>query len=235
MNHAAFQTEKALESHIPKQGVEIMDNEAIVIDINGQEKPLKDPKICITFKGSNNKFKIYEPYFIQSKLTVQMVSNGNIEIKQDLKVYDKLFIATKHYNDVIIDESFHCHSVFIYNWTEPYLKIEIGKKCLFSSEISLRTSDGHSIFDISEPDIAINTPQYGIKIGDHVWIGRGVDILKDVTIEHDCVIGTRSLVTSGIYKHNSIVAGIPAKTLREYINWDARNTFDYNHIHKNNK
>lgn len=210
------------------------DNKFVIIDKNGQERVLDDKKIIINAKGKNNVVKIYEPYFIQNKLSIMMHSNSNIEIKKDLKIYDKLIINTMSNQSVYIDESFHCHSVTMYNWVEPYLKIEIGKNCLFSTDIAIRTSDGHTVFDISEPNTAINTPSYGVKIGDHVWIGNGVNIFKDVTIEHDCVIATKALVTSGIYKHNCIIGGVPAKIIREYINWSTDNTFIYNNKNKEN-
>ena len=209
------------------------NNKFIIVNVHGEEREIDDPKIIIKAKGKNNIFKIYEPYFIQNKLYITMQSSSNIEIKKDLKVYDKLIINTTSNQSVYIDESFHCSSVTMYNWCEPYLSIKIGKNCLFSSDIVIRTSDGHTIFDLSEPNIAINSPQYGVKIGDHVWIGYGANILKDVTIEHDCMVATKSVVCSGIYKHNCIIGGVPAKIIREYINWSTDNTFNYNKKTKN--
>ena len=205
-----------------------MDNKFVIIDKDENKKILDDKKIIINVRGGGNILKIYEPYFIKNKLSITMQNNCNIEIKKDLKIYDKLVINLSSHQSIYIDESFHCHNVTMYNWVEPNLKIEIGKNCLFSTDIAIRTSDGHSVFDLSEQNIAINTPSYGVRIGDHVWVGNGVNILKDVTIEHDCVIATKSVVTSGIYKHNCIIGGVPAKIIREYVNWSTDNTYDYN-------
>ncbi|MBQ9100137.1 MAG: hypothetical protein IJY54_01985 [Paludibacteraceae bacterium] len=34
-----------------------------------------------------------------------------------------------------------------------------------------------------------------IKVSDHVWIGNDVTMLKGVSIGHDSIIGTKSVVT----------------------------------------
>jgi len=51
-----------------------------------------------------------------------------------------------------------------------------------------------------------------IKIGDDVWIGSHVTILRGVTIENGAVIGTKSVVNKNIGK-NEVFAGIPAKKI----------------------
>lgn len=50
-------------------------------------------------------------------------------------------------------------------------------------------------------------------IGDRVWIGANVTILKGVTIGHDAVIGAGSVVTKDI-PTQAIAVGVPAKVIR---------------------
>ena len=70
--------------------------------------------------------------------------------------------------------------------------IQIGKDCLFSASVILRTNDGHSVLD--ENHNRINYPT-SITIGDRVWLGYGVNVLKGSCIGNDSVVGTQSLVT----------------------------------------
>jgi len=50
-------------------------------------------------------------------------------------------------------------------------------------------------------------------IGDRVWVGANVTILKGVTIGDDAVIGAGSVVTKDI-PSRAIAVGSPAKVLR---------------------
>lgn len=94
--------------------------------------------------------------------------------------------------------------------------ITIGKRCLFSNDITFRTGDSHVITD---PDN--NRINYGrdITIGDHVWVGQQVIILKGANVGNDSIVGTRSLVTKGDYPANTILAGSPAKVIKENVSW----------------
>ena len=57
-----------------------------------------------------------------------------------------------------------------------------------------------------------------IKIGNHVWLGYDSKILKNTIIEDNCIVGMNSIVTHNV-KANTLVAGIPAKIIRENITW----------------
>ncbi|MCL1943766.1 MAG: acyltransferase [Candidatus Azobacteroides sp.] len=94
--------------------------------------------------------------------------------------------------------------------------IEIGDNCLISYNVEIRTGDSHSIIDSGSKE-RIN-PDRNIVIGNHVWIGSHVSVLKGVHIADNAVIGTYSLVTKDV-PPNSVVGGSPAKVLKENINW----------------
>ena len=94
--------------------------------------------------------------------------------------------------------------------------IVIGKQCLFSSNINLRTGDSHAIVDSN--GIRINTSK-NICIGDHVWIGNGVTILKGVTINENTIVGVGSIVSKPCSESNCIIAGNPATIIKTGINW----------------
>lgn len=96
-------------------------------------------------------------------------------------------------------------------------KIEIGRKCLFSSQIDIRVGDSHSVLNLDNKRI---NPSKNVMIEDHVWVGSRVVILKGAYIENDCVVGSSTVVTGKRYGHNSLIAGNPAKIVKSDISWD---------------
>lgn len=55
--------------------------------------------------------------------------------------------------------------------------------------------------------------QKAVHIGDDVWLGYSVTILKGVTINHGGICGACSLVIKDV-PENAIVGGVPAKVLK---------------------
>ena len=52
-----------------------------------------------------------------------------------------------------------------------------------------------------------------------MWLGRGVFILKGSEIGEDCVVGAASVVNRKIRLSNVIIAGVPAKVVKESVDW----------------
>lgn len=94
--------------------------------------------------------------------------------------------------------------------------IRIGARCLFSNEITLRTGDSHSILNSKGERI---NQAADIRIGDHVWVGQQVVILKGAGISSESIIGTRALVTGKEFESNVIIAGIPARVINSGVTW----------------
>lgn len=104
--------------------------------------------------------------------------------------------------------------------------LTIGDNCLFSWGIKARTSDGHSIVDLST-NRAVNLPK-DISIADRVWVGEDVSFLKGSMISSDSVVGSRSVVTKAFESPNVVIAGFPAIVVKENIKWDRRRPSEYN-------
>lgn len=107
--------------------------------------------------------------------------------------------------------------------TEPNKRIIVGEDCMFSSGIELRTGDSHSILDFTTKK-RINYAK-DIHVKNHVWIGANAIILKGVTLGTNCIVGTGSLVTSDV-PENCIAAGIPAKVVKENIDWMKKRIYE---------
>lgn len=95
--------------------------------------------------------------------------------------------------------------------------VSIGEDCLFSSDITFRVGDSHSILE-KNTGKRIN-PSKDITIGSHVWIGHSVKVLKGAVVGCNSIIGTGSIVTGKQFPSNSIITGIPAKVVKKGIDW----------------
>ena len=106
---------------------------------------------------------------------------------------------------------------------EPY-KIEIGYDCMLSYDIEIRNTDSHKIYD-KNTNQRINEGN-SVNIGNHVWLGMRVIILKGVTIEDNSIVAGGSIVTKDV-KSNTIVSGSPAKQIKENIYWTREEVMQY--------
>ena len=105
-------------------------------------------------------------------------------------------------------------------------KLVIGRDCLFAANVTLRTHDGHHIFDLFTKK-GINIPQ-DIVIGNQVWIAYGATLLGGARIGNGSVIGAGS-ITSSEFGDHTVIAGSPAKIIRENICWSKDSEEKCNH------
>ena len=101
--------------------------------------------------------------------------------------------------------------------TEPGSRIEIGRDCMFATEIEVRTGDSHAIFRADTGE-RINAAK-DVHIEDHVWVGARAILLKGTLIARDSVVGAGAVVSGHFPTPGAILAGNPAVKLREGITW----------------
>jgi acetyltransferase-like isoleucine patch superfamily enzyme len=90
--------------------------------------------------------------------------------------------------------------------------IRIGRDGLFGAHIEIFDSDFH---DLRPGRRKTGTPKTApVEIGDDVFVGMGVRILKGATIGDGAVIGAGSVVTGAI-PAGVVAAGNPARVVRE--------------------
>ncbi len=88
--------------------------------------------------------------------------------------------------------------------------IRIGKRGLFGPELQIFDSNAHRL-QLGQRHLPDDKPQ-GVDIGDDVFIGARVTILKGCQIGNGCVISAGCVVPpSFVAPPNSIVAGNPAR------------------------
>lgn len=93
--------------------------------------------------------------------------------------------------------------------------IIIGKECVIGRRVEIMDSDFYGIIENGEQKSGFGQ---GIEIGDHVWIGDGAVILKDVKIGEGAIIGAGAVVTSDVEAH-TMVAGNPASVIKTGVDW----------------
>lgn len=98
---------------------------------------------------------------------------------------------------------------------EAVNSIEIGSDCAISWGVTIIDDDHHQIL----PKKTGGQNFKNVKIGDHVWIGCNVSILKGTQIGNNCVIAAGSIV-KGVFPDNALIGGNPAKVIKESISWE---------------
>ncbi|MEG2172532.1 MAG: DapH/DapD/GlmU-related protein [Desulfovibrionaceae bacterium] len=92
--------------------------------------------------------------------------------------------------------------------------IHVGKYVLFAPNCCIVDSDFHAHWPPErrhlDPGYERDAP---VTIGDHVWLGLGVIILKGVTIGEGAIIAAGSVVTRDI-PPRTLAAGSPAKVVK---------------------
>lgn len=94
-------------------------------------------------------------------------------------------------------------------------RITIGDNCAIARNVMIMDFDAHQI---THADGTTNKESAPVTIGDSVWIGAGAIILKGVTIGDHAIIGAGAVVTKDV-KANTVVAGNPARVIKENVRW----------------
>jgi acetyltransferase-like isoleucine patch superfamily enzyme len=93
--------------------------------------------------------------------------------------------------------------------------VTIGSGCAIGWKVTILDHDHHRLVGPAR----YSRDRGPIAIGDHVWIGTGVTILKGVTIGDGAVVAARSVVTRDV-PSRAIVAGAPAEVVRRDAMWE---------------
>jgi acetyltransferase-like isoleucine patch superfamily enzyme len=102
-------------------------------------------------------------------------------------------------------------------------RVSIGNDVLISWGCQIVDHDSHALrWDERANDVRdwyhgrkdwTNVPRAPVSIGDRVWLGFGVSVMKGVTIGSGAVVAAGSVVTKDVAP-DSLVAGNPAKLIR---------------------
>lgn len=141
---------------------------------------------------------------VQGKKGGTIVANGKVRLDNhtELISYGKLTVG---HNFVM-----NGHSRII-----AHGDIQIGNQVVIARFVTILDHD-HA-FTKNEQDGSLVFDGYHtapIRIGNNVWLGDKVSILKGVTIGDNVIIGANAVVTKDI-PANCIAGGIPAKVIKQ--------------------
>ncbi len=90
-------------------------------------------------------------------------------------------------------------------------RITIGEYCLIGDAVTITDSDFHELSPEGRHDGAGATA--AVTIGNNVWLGSRVVVLKGVTIGDGTVIAAGAVVVNDV-PARALAAGVPAKVIR---------------------
>lgn len=89
-------------------------------------------------------------------------------------------------------------------------RVEIGDNALLASGVLISDCDWHDAYD----RVYASGAHAPVVLRPNVWVGEGAMICKGVTIGHNSIVGAGAVVTRDV-EANTVVAGNPARTIRE--------------------
>lgn len=146
--------------------------------------------VTVSFLGKHNKL-FFGKNIIIGKLNISMGNNGACSIGDNTDIGGAVFDVSN-------------------------AKLEIGKSCLLSAEVIIRTHDSHHIFDLKTHK-RVNYEE-DVIIGEHVWVGYRAQMLSGFSIGNGSVVGAGA-VTSGKFGDHVVIVGSPARVVRSGICW----------------
>ena len=100
--------------------------------------------------------------------------------------------------------------------------VVIGDDALISNGVWIRNHDMHAIHDL-RTGARINRPPVQTVIERHVWLGQDAMLLNTERIGMGAIVGTGTLV-KGTVPPRVVVAGTPARVIREEVSWGRSNS-----------
>lgn len=191
-----------------KQLLELEDNEFI-----GELPKLTNSQI--NFNGKNNILVCEEDVSLTNSRidfnldnSILYLSSSNHDYAANISIHNNniCYIGKNNYfnglTTIVLSES---------------KNVIIGNDCLFSYNITIRTADGHLVYN-SNTNERLNYSG-SVYIGDHVWLGQNLMILKGCEIGSGATVGANSVLSNKLVPSNTTFAGNPAKLIYDSSFW----------------
>lgn len=202
-------------------------------DLAMRFKRFRMRKNCIRIKGKN--ITLHPGAILDLHPTASIVLRGNLVVN-DYKLKGskaEAYLRMRKDSRLLVNGDFRIHfgcDLMLFDGAELSVgsgfincgtqircreKITIGQGVAIAHNVAISDSDFHNIRDTAGNHL---NPSKPVHIGNKVWIGRDAIIGKGVTIGDGAVVAAGSLVTRDV-PPGSIVAGRPAKVIRQDITW----------------
>lgn len=142
---------------------------------------------------------------IKGSLNIDLFQNAKCSVGKFLMTSGPFYIkCTENAELTIGDNCFFNHNCSLTSAEH----IEIGNNCMFANNLVVVDHD-HDRENGKISEKLITAP---VKIGNNVWCGANVTILKGVTIGDGAIVAAGAVVTRNVEAH-TVVAGVPAKKI----------------------
>ena len=146
-------------------------------------------------------------FFIGKQCTI-ILKNGKLHIKSKARISDYCEIQTRN-ADIIVGKNLNMNK---FSRIISFNGIIMGDNVTIAQFVSILDHD-HAYQLLEDQLIFKGYNTERIIIGDNVWIGDKVTILKGVNIGNNAIIAANSVITKDV-PSNVIVGGVPAKIIK---------------------
>lgn len=172
----------------------------------------KRHRFLVRIHGDNNTIDIGEGSRLKDTQISMIGSNNHIIAENGSKFDGPVHITLEGNSTLYIGRNSGLRGV---TFVLKDANITVGRNCMFGYGILLRNNDAHKVLDI---DGNVTNEARDIVISDHVWLCERCTILKGVTVGADSIVAFGAVVTKDC-PPNSIMAGNPARVVKQNINW----------------
>lgn len=193
-----------------------------VIEIGENSEIYGDGNLVFNINGNNNHIRIGSNCHINNSQVYILGNNNKVILEDHLSCYGAEFNIRQDGNIISIGKgtTFHGRAGYpVHIVADEGTGIYVGEDCMFSKDIQIRSSDSHSIVDLSGK--RLNRPE-NVNIGNHVWVSLGAIILKGASIPEHSVVAAGAVCTRKYTELNTIIGGNPAKVIKREIDWDRK-------------
>ena len=198
----------------------LASNKLFLVNAAGEKVQVQNiPGLNISWEGENSTIEISAnplPRFNNSSISI----GTNCFCSIDSSIYSvsglNVLIYAEH-SILKIGKDFSVVGANIWLTCEENTQIKIGDDCMLAHGIIIRSSDGHTIYDVDSKQVTNKSK--GVNIGNHVWIAQNVTILKNTNIPDNSVIAASSVVNKFFEEQNIVLSGTPASITKKGINW----------------
>ncbi len=182
------------------------------------------PGLSIKIAGNNNKVILVLPIkAINSQIDIDG-DNCHVEIGKTDKFYNVKIHLWDGDNQILTIGDNTTIRGAEFRMANSNTMIKIGINCMFSWGISIFATDSHTIFDKDTKEI-LNKQKEPLIIGDNCWIANNVIFTKNAQIPDNTIIGMFSLVSKKFTEPFTIIAGNPAKIVKQNVSWTEKEIY----------
>lgn len=197
----------------------IQDNNIMIFNDDGKSKVVDSiPNLNVKFTGRTGLVKIHESVAIKGKCNITLGDKSAVVISRNVNI-DSIDVVLKAKSCTlwIGENTSIIKSSFISNHADSS-EIIVDKNCFIDNGSKFIASVPYSIIDKTSNKI-INSENFGIHIGESVYISPDSTIMDNVVIPASCLVRNLSVVYSSKIVSGSVLAGNPAVTVNTGVYW----------------